>query len=523
MAGSLHWTGLSGPRRTTRPRAASPARGGARPLERGPGGPAGGRRAHPWWQAAAGGGIATCALYALLPPGIGRDALYVFLSWSPVAATLVGLRRYRPPQPRCWRLLAAGLACASSGDLLSLARHNNVITGAGAAWSAAGAYLAAFVLLTAAMVALTRARRPARDPGGLLDAVALATALGLLLWTFLIRPLSTSPVASTPVRLFALAYVTGSIVLLALLLRLLSDPSGRGPAYWLLVTAAALALAATLVFEALTLTGRGSDGTAVTAVNLALMLGFTLVDVAALHPSMRRLTTPPPSGEVDALLTRWRLGVLAIATVVTPVALIGQSLSPTPIDSWVLAAGSALMSLLVLVRMAGLLSRVQTSSRLLAELADSDPLTGVPNRRALARQLRRDLARAAREDTALAVAVLDLDLFKAYNDANGHLAGDIALRRAAAVWQRRLRAGDLLARLGGEEFAVVLPGAGLPAALAVAEDLRRATPAGLTVSIGVACHRPGDTDESLLARADDALYDAKREGRNRVRARTADA
>jgi diguanylate cyclase (GGDEF)-like protein len=118
----------------------------------------------------------------------------------------------------------------------------------------------------------------------------------------------------------------------------------------------------------------------------------------------------------------------------------------------------------------------------------------------------------------MAVALMDLDHFKAYNDAHGHPAGDAALRLAATGWRGRLRAGDLLARLGGEEFAVLLPGASPEDAYAALEHLRRATPPGLTVSIGFAGHVPGDTGESLLARADAALYAAKRAGRDRVHA-----
>lgn len=152
----------------------------------------------------------------------------------------------------------------------------------------------------------------------------------------------------------------------------------------------------------------------------------------------------------------------------------------------------------------------------LARQAETDPLTGVANRRGLARALERDLAAARRSGRRLAVALLDLDRFKAYNDTNGHAAGDLLLRGAARAWGTRLRAGDLLARYGGEEFVVVLPDAGGEhEAVSAVERVRLATPT-VTASAGVAlwdCHEPA---AQLIRRADGALYEAKRGGRDRT-------
>jgi diguanylate cyclase (GGDEF)-like protein len=163
----------------------------------------------------------------------------------------------------------------------------------------------------------------------------------------------------------------------------------------------------------------------------------------------------------------------------------------------------------------------------LAELARRDPLTGLANRRAFEEALRREVARARRAGAALAVAALDVDHFKRVNDAHGHPAGDAVLAAVAARAAAALRAGDLLARVGGEEFAALLPGAGLPAAVEVAERIRAALAAApveasgqalrVTVSLGCAALAPEDADEAaLLARADARLYDAKRSGRDRV-------
>lgn len=163
----------------------------------------------------------------------------------------------------------------------------------------------------------------------------------------------------------------------------------------------------------------------------------------------------------------------------------------------------------------------------LAALARTDALTGLPNRRALEDELSRAVARAARAGTPLATLVLDVDRFKQVNDAHGHAAGDAVLAAVAARAAAALRAGDLLARIGGEEFAALLPGADVARAAEAAERIRAAVAAepiaaggaalAVTVSVGCAALAPGDADgRALLARADERLYDAKRSGRNRV-------
>jgi diguanylate cyclase (GGDEF)-like protein len=112
--------------------------------------------------------------------------------------------------------------------------------------------------------------------------------------------------------------------------------------------------------------------------------------------------------------------------------------------------------------------------------------------------------------------MLDLDHFKAYNDTHGHQAGDRLLKAAAAAWREVLRPGDLLARYGGEEFVAVLADCPPQEARAVAERLRRSTPSGETCSIGVATWDGAEAVDALVRRADEALYAAKRAGRDRV-------
>ena len=152
------------------------------------------------------------------------------------------------------------------------------------------------------------------------------------------------------------------------------------------------------------------------------------------------------------------------------------------------------------------------------ESARSDALTSLPNRRAWDEELGRELARARRVQRPLCVAVLDLDHFKDFNDSNGHQAGDRLLRRAASAWRLAVRASDFVARYGGEEFAVLLPDCGLDEAMNVIERLREVTPDEQTVSAGVAAWNRYEAAEALIDRADLALYNAKRAGRNRATA-----
>ena len=153
--------------------------------------------------------------------------------------------------------------------------------------------------------------------------------------------------------------------------------------------------------------------------------------------------------------------------------------------------------------------------RQLESAARTDPLTGLANIRAWDEQLTRELAAARRDGRPVAVAVLDLDGFKALNDERGHQHGDRILRTVAARWQAQLREGDTLARLGGDEFAALLPGCRPDDALQLAERLRGATE-GITVSIGVAYWDTKEPPSSLRGRADAALYAAKAAGRDRV-------
>jgi diguanylate cyclase (GGDEF)-like protein len=172
--------------------------------------------------------------------------------------------------------------------------------------------------------------------------------------------------------------------------------------------------------------------------------------------------------------------------------------------------------------------QLDQANMLLQEQAIRDPLTGLHNRRYLDETLPRELQRAERAGQPVGIIMLDIDHFKRFNDTYGHDAGDTVLRAVGAFLKEHTRGADIACRYGGEEFTLVLPGASLADTQQRAEELRAGIQtlavqhgeqplAQVTISLGVAVFPAhGTTAESLIRAADQALYQAKRNGRNRI-------
>ncbi len=177
-------------------------------------------------------------------------------------------------------------------------------------------------------------------------------------------------------------------------------------------------------------------------------------------------------------------------------------------------------------RMIDLQAALVETQEALAHQATHDPLTGAMNRRAIIASLEKDLERTFREGTTLGIGLLDIDHFKHVNDTYGHQTGDDVLCELVRTIDSSLRKYDSLGRIGGEEFVVVMPGKAGASCVTQFERLRATIEAtkmksrtgdlSITVSVGVACAHPEANIDDLLAKADEALYQAKSGGRNRV-------
>jgi len=188
-----------------------------------------------------------------------------------------------------------------------------------------------------------------------------------------------------------------------------------------------------------------------------------------------------------------------------------------------LAAAAFLASFMVMCELWFLVTELQTE---LAAQARTDPLTRALNRRAMTETALRETARSQRYGYPLSMIVVDIDNFKRLNDTRGHAAGDRALQALVCRLNSILRQHDFLARTGGEEFAILLPDTAGPAALAIAERVRLAAeqlevpteagPIRMTICAGAAQLDPARGWEEMMQRADAAMYEAKRHGRNRV-------
>jgi diguanylate cyclase (GGDEF)-like protein len=250
--------------------------------------------------------------------------------------------------------------------------------------------------------------------------------------------------------------------------------------------------------------------------------------------------TPQPPRTTAARIAR--LGALrstALLTAVSALASVALTYLWLRLKGDPVVGDSLYIALFVAVPMSAVASGVATrlvvsledARRRLHELAMTDPLTGLRNRRHFVQWAQRELELAQRHDLPLALLVLDIDHFKRINDQHGHAAGDDVLVEIGRRCAQALRGTDLLARWGGEEFIALLPNTPAPLAQQLGDRLRAAAAAGIqlplglpltvTVSIGVAGRAtgtgPAPTLDALIQAADRALYDAKRAGRDQVR------
>lgn len=193
-----------------------------------------------------------------------------------------------------------------------------------------------------------------------------------------------------------------------------------------------------------------------------------------------------------------------------------------PVAAWAalvsapLAAAAVSVAVLAGWMAVRLAAEVQRQTAELGRLRSADALTGLANRRVWEDALPREIARSTRTGSPVAIAFLTVDAWDGYADSHGTQAADLLLKEIAALWPRELRDSDLLARHGGERFALLLPDCGIADVRDVVDKARRTMPAGATCSAGIATWDGVESAESLVGRAGDALEAARRKGPDRV-------
>ena len=458
--------------------------------------------------------VVAVAGFLVVPAGGTPQLIWqVACGWFAAAMVVAGLRVHRPAMPVTWWLFALGVAGNAGGILVEYVLMRFEAEPGFPSWADA-AYLSLYPAVAVGLLVLIRRRTGHRDWSSLVDAATLTTGMGLLAWVFMIKPAASDPTIGLLGHIVSVAYPVGDIVLLAMTVRLMLSGSGRNTSFRLVCAALVCFLAgdaAWAVINQLVWVPGPMTGKLLADVFLA---GYLLFGAAAIHPSMRSLAlaVQPRPGRISRPL----LLALTVTSLIGPGLLLMQALRHQVTDALAIALGCIALFLLVVSRMSQLITQLDLQTEKVRELAVTDELTGLPNRRAWNTELPRTIERVRRTGDPVAVAILDIDHFKSFNDAYGHLAGDRLLKEAAAAWQDQLRTVDHLARYGGEEFVLMLPDASVAQAHEIVDRMRRATPLGQTFSAGIALWNGAETAEELTARADTALYQAKNAGRDRI-------
>lgn len=460
-----------------------------------------------WWLLALIVGI------ALLHPSLAgqpdaRWATYCLVEVVAIAGAW--FLTWRRRAPLAWYLLLAGISCNVAADLLYY--RETVVVGMGAKAALSDVmYTIAYFPQAAGLVAL--GRRVGRTVGALLDASIFAIGLAVPVATFYMVPASKEvPYGIDGILLVGL-YAFGSILLFALYVHQATSRRGSNPAFLILGVSLLMAALGDPLWNIYML--GGSPGLA-ELPKVLWYLNRCLPLVAIAHPSIEQVWRFEPEAP-SSPLPRVRLLALILGSLMPALTLVLASLAEPKYPYWIpIAGGGILLPLLVLVRMDGLLLQLRSQARQLDVLSHYDELTGAPNRRQWKRALATAVAWARMDGRPLTLALLDLDHFKAFNDAHGHHAGDDLLREAYRTWSSLLPPDAVLARYGGEEFALLLPGLTVAEAVALVERLQPLTPQRQTFSAGVAPCEVSDDLDSALDRADAALYRAKQSGRRRV-------
>jgi diguanylate cyclase (GGDEF)-like protein len=427
-----------------------------------------------------------------------------------VCGTAVLIRAIRSEGRTVWLLLGAGLTAYAAGSL-----YFNIASGddnaLGFPSTADAMWLALYPLSFAALATLLHQRFTKLKAAVLLDGLIGGGVVAALVAAFVFNSVFEVTVAGGAASIARLAYPVGDMIMVGVVIAAWSIGGRRLDAFWgLLGTGFGLLAVGDSVYVVQAAHGNWAPGN---WLDYPYAIGTMMIAAAAWIPGADARATASRESSGVRLPVACGLAALALTT---GAALVGLNPLATVL--------SLLTMLAVVMRLGSTLARLNRQSSELAALAATDPLTGLANHRTVHERLDRELKRARGIAAPLSVVALDIDHFKVLNDTYGHTEGDAALQAIAEVLVEQVRGRQLVGRVGGEEFVLVLPETSAAAAYAVAERSRAALAAlsvhgtGVSCSAGVASFPADDpTGDRLLELADGALYWAKSSGRAQTR------
>ena len=515
------------------------------------------------------------ALYYVMPNQGSYDALYSAVGIASVVLILVGIRVLEPENPTAWYLVAVAGALFALGDLVG-AYYSDIVQTTTPVPSLSDAfYLCAYPFLFLGVIRLSRNpdHQSAREDYA--DAAVIALGSLAIAWHFLLNSYVHQDGLSPLGRLVALAYPIMDVVLIFVLFRSVVFGSKRRPFHWLLVAAMTTMFVADFTFDLLAL---HNAYTTTSFVNALFLAEYVFIAAAALHPSVAgadhsgadapeatgvAAPTPAPAPSTAVVGGRraddpapldWyyaesgrRLPLVALAAFVPPLLLVVASVTGTQVNVAAISILCVAVFSLICVRMLWMLRRIGDQTvdlehhameleashtqrdfleAELRHLAFHDELTGLANRSLLLDRAGVALEGLPSDGRAVAVCFGDLDGFKEVNDSLGHHVGDSVLRRVADVISANVRPVDTVARMGGDEFAVLMPDIhDVPTALEIAQRIidaldvdlgRNGGGSGISMSAGLAVTEATMSPDELISAADAAMYEAKAAGRHRI-------
>ena len=455
---------------------------------------------------------AAIAYFVLPTTPLSKLLLYNGIGLAAVIATMFGIRRKRPENRHAWWLICAGLISFLAGDvcyyILDAINETTPFPSI-----ADALYLGMYPLVICGLLRLIRQRSPGRDWASLLDAAIAAVGTFAVLGVLVIDTYVSDGSMEFAGRLISVCYPVMDVALVAVAVRLVGVVPLRRPAYAFLTAGLCSLLVADTIYGVLNSAGTFQTG----GFADLFWLGFyVLIAVAALQPPMSGQQQDRKAS--SSQLSRTRLVMLCLITLTVPTI---DMVWGRPGDKTLTAVTSMVMFVLVLGRLGGLMGVVLRSE----QRARLDTLTGLANRLLFDEHVARSVERGG--DGVISVLFVDLDDFKVVNDSIGHQAGDDLLIAIADRLRACVRGDDLVARLSGDEFAVLLESAvdqhdAIGVVRRLQEKMRLPVVVGgrevfISASIGLVVESRSmvDRPQALLQAADVAMYRAKSKGKGR--------